>query len=78
MSYELTERERNIVYLLANGFKNEEIGNRLNISVHTVKAHLESIFYKFRVANRMQAIIKAAQNKIVDIDSIKIEEKQFL
>ena len=55
----LTERERNVLYYLVQGYKNNEIGDELNISVHTVKAHLEAIYDKLGVNNRVQAAIKA-------------------
>jgi DNA-binding NarL/FixJ family response regulator len=63
----LTEREHNVLYCLAKGYKNNEIGNKLNISVHTVKAHLETIYDKFGVTNRVQAVIKAIQLKCIDV-----------
>ena len=37
---QLTEREFNVLYCLAHGIKNNEIGEMLSISEHTVKAHL--------------------------------------
>lgn len=63
----LTERERNVLYYLAQGYKNNEIGNMLNISVHTVKAHLETIYEKLGAENRVQAVIKALQLRCIDV-----------
>ena len=62
----LTEREKNVLHYLTLGFKNEEIAKKLHISVHTVKAHLEAIYEKLEVKNRVQAAIKAVLLKIVD------------
>ncbi len=62
----LTEREKNVLHYLALGLKNEEIAKKLHISVHTVKAHLEAIYEKLEVKNRVQAAIKAVLLKIVD------------
>lgn len=62
----LTERERNVLYYLTKGYKNNEIGNKLNISVHTVKAHLETIYEKLGVNNRVQAAMKAFQFQYID------------
>ena len=45
----LTERELNVLFYLASGLTNNEISSVLNISVHTTKAHLESIFEKLGV-----------------------------
>ena len=42
----LTEREKNVLYYLTQGFTNVEIAKKLYISVHTVKAHLEAIYEK--------------------------------
>ena len=64
----LTEREQNVLYYLAQGFVNSEIGEKLHISVHTVKAHLEAIYCKFGVKNRVQAVIKAVMLGIVDLN----------
>ena len=70
----LTEREIKVVYLLASGNKNDQIGKELSISAHTVKAHLESIYNKFGVNNRVQAAIKAVQTGIIDINSIELNK----
>ncbi len=59
MKLELTDREKSVLFLLAKGMKNEEISDKLHISVHTTKAHLEMIYEKLGVKNRVQAAIKA-------------------
>ena len=64
---ELTSREQDVINYLSKGYNNEEIGDKLSISVHTVKAHLESIYEKMEVKNRVQAAIKAAKLSIIDI-----------
>ena len=63
----LTERENNVLYYLAQGYQNNEIGRRLNISVHTVKAHLETIYEKLGVTNRVQAVVKGVQLDYIDV-----------
>jgi two-component system nitrate/nitrite response regulator NarL len=48
----LTDRERQIVHLVAKGMSNKEIGRRLNISNGTIKVHLHHIFEKLQINNR--------------------------
>lgn len=49
----LTPREREIVQLLGVGASNKEIGNQLNVTEKTVKAHLTSIFRKLGISDRL-------------------------
>ncbi|MCU6400383.1 response regulator transcription factor [Enterobacter quasiroggenkampii] len=51
----LSERQREVLKLLAAGESNKEIGRNLNISAGTVKAHLEALFRRLDVKNRTQA-----------------------
>ena len=66
----LTEREKIVLNYLVKGLNNEEISNNIHISVHTTKAHLESIYEKLDVHNRVQAVIKAIQLGVVKINSL--------
>jgi DNA-binding NarL/FixJ family response regulator len=68
----LTEREFNVVSLVAEGLTNSQIAAKLHISVHTVKAHLEAIYDKFGVSNRVQAAIKAIVLELVDINTVNL------
>jgi DNA-binding NarL/FixJ family response regulator len=61
----LTNREREVLKLLAEGVCNEKIAQSLYISVATVKAHLTSIFEKLGVKSRTLAIVKALKLGIV-------------
>lgn len=56
---ELTDREREVLTLIAQGRSNNEIAHRLTISPKTVSNHISNIFNKLQVADRSQAIIKA-------------------
>jgi DNA-binding NarL/FixJ family response regulator len=56
---DLTDREREILSLIARGESNAEIAANLSISVKTVRNHLSNIFNKLQVADRTQAAIKA-------------------
>lgn len=51
----LTEREREVAELMAEGLTNAQIGNRLHLSLASVKAHLTSVFNKLGVDNRVSA-----------------------
>lgn len=68
----LTEREINILQYLTLGMKNEEISEKLHISVHTTKAHLEAIYKKLGVKNRVQAAIKAVKIGLVNLETVAI------
>jgi RNA polymerase sigma factor (sigma-70 family) len=56
---ELSEREREILDLITQGYKNAEIAQRLVLSEKTVRNHVSNIFSKLQVADRAQAIIRA-------------------
>lgn len=58
---ELTNREREVLDLIAQGLNNTELAETLVISPHTVRNHITSIFSKLQVASRAQAIIRARE-----------------
>lgn len=58
----LTQREIEVLTMVAVGAKNEKIADKLFISQHTVKTHLYNIFKKINVANRLQAALWAAKH----------------
>lgn len=63
----LTEREREILLLLAEGLSNDDIARRLVVEVSTVKSHLARMLPKLGVRSRLQAVVWAYQNRIVAI-----------
>lgn len=62
---DLTRREREVLGLLAKGYSNPEIAERLVVSRATVKVHISSILTKLNVSNRSEAISLAIQHKLV-------------
>ena len=58
---DLSERELEVLDLIARGFNNHEIAAQLHVSVKTVSNHVSNIFSKLHVADRAQAIIKARE-----------------
>ncbi|HET6875757.1 MAG TPA: response regulator transcription factor, partial [Acidimicrobiales bacterium] len=62
----LTDRELEVLRLLAAGLSNQAIGARLHISANTAANHIRSILMKTGAANRTQAAMYAAQHGIVD------------
>jgi DNA-binding NarL/FixJ family response regulator/transcriptional regulator with XRE-family HTH domain len=61
----LTERERDILQLVAQGLSNQEIAERLVMTVGTIKWYLNHIYAKLHVKNRMEAVIHARKLNLV-------------
>jgi DNA-binding NarL/FixJ family response regulator len=58
---ELTEREREILDMIAAHLNNQEIADRLGLSLKTVRNHVSNIFSKMQVVDRAQAILRARE-----------------
>ncbi len=56
---ELTDREREVLSLIAQGYTNQAIAERLVISPKTLRNHISSIFSKLQVTSRLEAILRA-------------------
>ncbi|NCT90472.1 response regulator transcription factor [Cellulomonas sp. APG4] len=63
----LTARELEILLHLAQGMSNEEIAQALYLEVSTVKSHLARMMPKLGVRSRLQAVVWAYQNRVVDV-----------
>jgi DNA-binding NarL/FixJ family response regulator len=61
----LTSREIEVLQMLAEGLGNKTIARRLNISEHTVKFHISSIFSKLNVSSRTEAAIAGARQGLI-------------
>ncbi len=64
--HHLTPRELEIVRLLAQGMSNSEIASSLSVEISTVKSHLTRLLPKIDARDRVQAVVWAYQNGIVD------------
>ncbi|TWT27538.1 response regulator transcription factor [Planomicrobium sp. CPCC 101110] len=62
---DLTEREMEILLLMASGYSNQEIADELFIAIKTVKTHVSNLLAKLEVHDRTQAVIYAFQHKLV-------------
>lgn len=62
----LTEREKDVLALVAQGASNQDIAAKLFIRDVTVKTHLNTIFKKLKVSNRTQAVLLALQMNIIN------------
>jgi NarL family two-component system response regulator LiaR len=66
----LTEREHEVLCLVARGLSNQEIAETLCITVKTVKTHVSGVLSKLELDSRVQAALYALQHKIVCLDEV--------
>lgn len=65
LGHDLTPREREVLSLIVEGLNNPQIGERLSISVTTVRSHVSNILSKLGVSNRAEAIALTVREKLV-------------
>jgi DNA-binding NarL/FixJ family response regulator len=66
----LGERELEVLLLASKGIGNQEIADRLNLSLRTIEAHMRHIFIKLHVGSRTEAVFYALKQKWISIDDI--------
>jgi NarL family two-component system response regulator LiaR len=67
----LTERELEVLRLVADGLPNEDIASRLVVSERTIRTHVSNILAKLDLDNRTQAALYALRKEIVGLDRLK-------
>lgn len=65
----LTEREEEVLTMLARGYSNQEIAERLLVRERTIRSHVSSILGKLHLANRTQAALYAVRSGFLQLDS---------
>jgi DNA-binding NarL/FixJ family response regulator len=63
----LSQRELEVLQLVATGLRNKEIGDRLKIAEDTVKVHIKNIFEKLNVVDRTQAVVVGAERGFIQL-----------
>ncbi len=63
--YQLSDRELEVLQLLADGLSNQEIADKLFVSLNTTKTHLSNLYSKLHVKRRTQAVQKAREMSIL-------------
>jgi len=61
----ISKREYEVLVLMAQGLSNQEIANKLFVSLNTIKTHSSNLFLKLEVNRRTQAIQKAKQLRLI-------------
>lgn len=66
----LTDRERAVLRLLAEGMHNKQIASRLGISARTVERHCDRIYGKLGVTSRTEAVVRAISANLLDVSDV--------
>lgn len=68
---ELTEREKQILNLIAAGYEYKEIARHLSVSVASVQNRVVYIMFKLNAINRTHAVVNALRQNVITLESIK-------
>ena len=63
--FSLSDRELEVLELIVNGFNNQEIADKIFISINTVKNHIRHIYEKLHVHSKSEAVVKAIRQGII-------------
>jgi len=67
----LSDREMEVLKLAAKGFSNQDIAEKLCLSIRTVQGHLGHIFNKLQVGSRTEAVVRALKEGWVTLDDVR-------
>ena len=67
----LSDREMEVLKLAAKGFSNQDIAEKLYLSIRTVQGHLGHIFNKLQVGSRTEAVVRALKEGWVTLDDVR-------
>jgi len=67
----LSDREIEVLKLAAKGLSNQDIAERLCLSIRTVQGHLGHIFNKLQVGSRTEAVVRALKEGWVTLDDVR-------
>jgi NarL family two-component system response regulator LiaR len=67
----LSNREIEMLRLLATGMNNKQIADKLCLSLRTIKTHMSNIFTKMNVASRSEALVEALRSGLINLEDIK-------
>ena len=65
VDFQLTDRELEVLVILAEGLTNQQSAQKLSISISTLKFHMTNIFQKLGVQTRSEALVLAAKNNLI-------------
>ena len=63
--YELSTKERLVLFLMKEGFNNSQISEKLQNSKDAVQEYIRKIFFKLKAQNRVQAVTNAVKENII-------------
>ena len=73
--YDLSDQEFAVMRLIASGLTNQDIADRMFLSINTVKSYIRSAYRKVNVKARTQAVIWAYENGLANLDSPILPEE---